>query len=172
MPMSPEEYARMFCIKAHKGQKRKYTGEDYHTHPIAVCEILKEHGITDQTTFIAALLHDVVEDTKYTIEEMTSLFGYKVSKVVDGVTNRADKESHPELNRKQRHAMNISWISFGDEHVHNIKLADAIHNCTSIKTQDPKFWKTYKEEKKKLLAVCSRGLDSLRKELEKILKEQ
>lgn len=171
MPMSPLEYAEMFCKKAHQGQTRKYTGEDYHTHPIAVCDILKQHGITDDTTLISALLHDVIEDTKYTKEEIISLFGYKVGIVVDGVSNRADKKSHPDLNRKKRHEININWISFGDSKVHNIKLADAIHNCSSIKIQDPKFWKTYKEEKKKLLSVCVHGMDSLKEELRQILED-
>ena len=63
-----------FATKAHEGQKRKYSDEDYITHPIAVATIVEEHG-GDIEMILAALLHDVIEDTKYSARDIRTQFG-------------------------------------------------------------------------------------------------
>ena len=70
--------------KAHKNQKRK-SGEPYIIHPLAVASIVLDLGM-DENTVAAALLHDVVEDTEYTLEEIEALFNKDVARMVDGVT--------------------------------------------------------------------------------------
>ena len=78
------ERALLFAKDAHKGQKRA-TGEPYIIHPIAVCEILMNYQ-ADHTTLIAALLHDVVEDTSVTLPEIGDSFGSEVALIVEGLT--------------------------------------------------------------------------------------
>src|SRR5690606_1374672 len=84
--MSDEDLSRLqlafeFSQKAHKGQMRK-SGEPYISHPIAVADILAGIGM-DATTIIAALLHDVVEDTDVSLEEIKERFGEEVARLVD-----------------------------------------------------------------------------------------
>ena len=69
--------ALVFAAKAHEGQFRKYTNEPYITHTMAVAEMLLEHGVEDPEMHAAALLHDVVEDTTYTSEDIEKMFGEK-----------------------------------------------------------------------------------------------
>ena len=80
MIMSAYEYAKA----AHEGQKRN-TGEDYIVHPVATLEILIDIQV-DQDTLVAALLHDVAEDTEYTLDNIREKFGVDVAQLVDGVT--------------------------------------------------------------------------------------
>ena len=74
----------MVAERCHEGQKRK-SGDPYITHPVAVATILAELGMTG-TTLAAALLHDTVEDTAYSLDELRSEFGPEVAMLVDGVT--------------------------------------------------------------------------------------
>mgnify|MGYP000753495589 CR=1 FL=1 len=81
-----DEVSRAFEVArdAHKGQLRK-SGEEYITHPVAVSEILAELGL-NATTIVASLLHDTVEDTDYSLEQLRKDFGDEVAMLVDGVT--------------------------------------------------------------------------------------
>ena len=74
-----------FAKQAHKGVKRR-SGEPYIMHPIAVAQIACEEIGLGSTSICAALLHDVVEDTDYTVEDMENLFGPKIAQIVDGLT--------------------------------------------------------------------------------------
>ncbi len=78
------ERAYQVAKKAHTGQLRK-SGEEYITHPVAVTQILVELGL-DQETIIASLLHDTVEDTPYSLDQLRSDFGDQIADLVDGVT--------------------------------------------------------------------------------------
>ena len=80
--------AVQFAIKAHEGQTRKYTGEPYVVHPMAVARTLEVNGM-DGDTIAAALLHDVVEDTDVTAKDIMREFGTEISNIVIGVTNPA-----------------------------------------------------------------------------------
>src|ERR1035437_3716868 len=78
------DYAIDFATKAHEGQKRA-SGDPYITHPLAVADILIQWGM-DIDSVLAGVLHDTVEDTEATLDDIESLFGHDVSFLVDGVT--------------------------------------------------------------------------------------
>ena len=146
-----------FATEAHGDQKRKYTGEPYITHPIAVMEIVREVPHTDEM-LVAAVLHDTVEDTPVTLEEIKTKFGTKVAELVDGLTD----VSRPEHgNRKTRKALDRAHLAKQNAEVQTIKLADLIHNTMSIGLYDPHFYKVYKEEKIKILDVLKLGNQTL-----------
>ena len=88
------EKAIDITVKAHEGQMRA-SGEPYCIHPIAVAEILTELKL-DTASLITALLHDTLEDTKITLEDIEKEFGKEVAKLVDGVTKLAKIEYQPE----------------------------------------------------------------------------
>ena len=111
--------------KAHEGQKRR-SGEPYITHPIAVAQILAELGIGPKT-IIAALLHDTVEDTDYTLDECRAQFGAEVAMLVDGVT-KLDKVKYGDSAQAETVRKMIVAMS-KDIRVLVIKLADRLHNA-------------------------------------------
>ena len=111
---------------AHKEQKR-VSGEPYILHPLAVAQILADMEI-DTTTITASLMHDVVEDTTYTLEDMERLFGKEVAFLVDGVTklNRLDYRTKED---QQVNSMRKMFLAMAkDIRVVVIKLADRLHN--------------------------------------------
>ena len=111
--------------KAHAGQLRK-SGEDYITHPVAVAQILIDLGM-DLPTIMAALLHDTVEDTTYSIEQIKSEFGDEVTSLVDGVT-KLDKLTYgPTAEAETLRKMVVAMSR--DIRVLVIKLADRLHNA-------------------------------------------
>ena len=119
------EKAFIAAEKAHAGQLRK-SGEDYITHPVAVAQILIDLGM-DLATVIAALLHDTVEDTSYSIEQIKNQFGDEVSSLVDGVT-KLDKLTYgPTAEAETLRKMVIAMSR--DIRVLVIKLADRLHNA-------------------------------------------
>ncbi len=121
--------------KYHRGQKRK-SGEDYIIHPMAVGIILADLGM-DEGSIAASLLHDVLEDTDYTLEQMEKDFGKEIAGLVDGVTKlkninyRSKEEEQAENIRKMFFAMTK------DIRVLLIKLADRLHNLRTINYQTP-----------------------------------
>lgn len=121
------EVERAFEIArdAHTGQLRK-SGEEYITHPVAVSQILAELGLND-TTIIASLLHDTVEDTPYSLEQLRSDFGDEIANLVDGVT-KLDKLTYgPTAEAETVRKMVIAMSR--DIRVLVIKLADRLHNA-------------------------------------------
>ena len=123
--------------KAHTGQVRK-SGEDYITHPVAVAQILIELGM-DLATVMAALLHDTVEDTSYSIQEIRNEFGDEVATLVDGVT-KLDKLTYgPTAEAETLRKMVVAMSR--DIRVLVIKLADRLHNART--------WEFIAEEKAK-----------------------
>ena len=131
----PDKYAEIkkaydFAKTAHAGQKRS-SGEDYFTHPCAVVEILSNFGF-DSSTVIAAFLHDVLEDTPVTSEELKAVFGGEIVELVEGVT-KLDKLQF--VNREEAQAENFRKIFIAmakDLRVIIIKLADRLHNMRSL----------------------------------------
>ena len=148
-----------FATMAHGDQKRKYTGEPYIVHPIAVSEIVKTVPHTDEM-IAAALLHDVVEDTPVTIQEIETKFGSKVAELVGWLTDTSRPEDG---NRKTRKSIDRLHSADAPAEAQTIKLADLIHNTKSIEKHDPHFWKVYKQEKIALLGVLTKGDPALRK---------
>jgi GTP pyrophosphokinase len=127
-PTSNEaEVRRAFdiAVKAHDGQLRK-SGEEYITHPVAVSLILAQLGL-NETTIIASLLHDTVEDTPYSLEQLRTDFGDEISSLVDGVT-KLDKLTYgPTAEAETVRKMVIAMSR--DIRVLVIKLADRLHNA-------------------------------------------
>lgn len=119
------ERAYATAEKAHRGQMRK-SGEPYITHPVAVATILAEVGMTSPT-LAAALLHDTVEDTDYSLQQLTADFGPAIAQLVDGVT-KLDKIRYGE--RAQSETLRKMIIAMSrDIRVLLIKLADRLHNA-------------------------------------------
>lgn len=135
--------ALKFATKAHKGAVRDYTGVPFITHPIAVAELVRVFDPTPEV-WVAALLHDVVEDTPVTLEEIEFEFGPTVAELVKYVTKVA--YSSDVENRKARFALNASHFAEGPAGAHNIKIADTIHNMSTLEALDPEFYKTFKIE--------------------------
>ena len=119
------ERAYLVAEKAHTGQLRK-SGEEYITHPVAVTMILAELGL-NETTLIASLLHDTVEDTPYSLEQLRVDFGDEIANLVDGVT-KLDKLTYgPTAEAETVRKMVIAMSR--DIRVLVIKLADRLHNA-------------------------------------------
>jgi guanosine-3',5'-bis(diphosphate) 3'-pyrophosphohydrolase len=123
--LSQIELAHTVARNAHEGQKRR-SGEPYITHPIAVAQILAELGIGPKT-ICAALLHDTVEDTDYTLDEVVRQFGAEVAMLVDGVT-KLDKVKYGDSAQAETVRKMIVAMS-KDIRVLVIKLADRLHNA-------------------------------------------
>jgi len=123
------ELAYEVADKAHTGQLRK-SGEPYITHPLAVAEILADIGL-DEATIIAALLHDTVEDTEYSLADLKRDFGEEVAVLVDGVT-KLDKLTYgPNAEAETLRKMVVAMSR--DIRVLVIKLADRLHNARTWK---------------------------------------
>jgi len=147
------EKAIRYATEAHGDQKRKYTGEPYITHPIAVMEIVKTVPHTEEM-LAAAILHDVIEDTGHSYDDIYYYFGDVVADLVRGLTD----VSHPDDgNRQFRKALDRQHLAEQGADVQTIKLADIIHNTSSTKEHDPAFWEIYQKEKKALLEVLTKG---------------
>ena len=130
-----ENLVRAFDIaeRAHDGQKRK-SGEPYITHPVAVAEILSELGM-NTPTIIAALLHDTVEDTPYSLAQLRSDFGNEIADLVDGVTKLDRVVYGPDAEAETVRKMVIAMSR--DIRVLVIKLADRLHNARTWKFLEP-----------------------------------
>lgn len=124
------EHAFLFGQKAHEGQLRK-DGSPFFDHPASVSLILAELEM-DQTTIIAALLHDTVEDTDVTLEEVTALFGPEVAALVDGVTKLEIINYETKQERQVENLRKMFLAMASDIRVILIKLADRLHNIRTL----------------------------------------
>lgn len=114
----------------HRGQLRK-SGEPYLIHPMAVAEILADLGM-DEETIVAGLLHDVVEDTSYTKEELVEDFGEEVALLVDGVTKLGSLKFESKEKRQAENLRKMFLAMSKDIRVLIIKLSDRLHNLRTI----------------------------------------
>ena len=126
--------ATTFGAEAHKGQKRK-SGEDYIYHPIAVARILGGMRM-DSRTIIAAILHDVVEDTPITLEELSSSFGEDIAILVDGVSKVSQLEQESREHAEAASFRKMFMAMAKDIRVIIIKLADRLHNMHTLESLD------------------------------------
>ena len=124
-----------FANEAHKGVRRR-SGEPYILHPIAVAKIVVSNIGLGYKSIMAALLHDVVEDTDYTVDDLKSLFGEKVATLVEGLTKiKTVLDNEDKAVQKSMQAENFKRILLtlnDDVRVVLIKLADRLHNCRTI----------------------------------------
>ncbi len=155
-----------FAAEAHRGQKR-LTGEEYMVHPLAVAKLLTELEM-DDTTLAGALLHDVVEDTGITLEEVRRQFGPEVALLVDGVTKlrRIQFESGRERQAENLRRMLLAMAQ--DLRVILIKLADRLHNMRTLQPLPEQRRREVAQETLQILAPIAHrlGIWRLKWELE------
>ena len=123
--------AYLFAKEAHDGQKR-HSGEDYITHPLSVAEILTEVDADDKT-IIAGILHDVVEDTEHTIEEVEARFGHDVAVLTEGVTKLGKVKGRTKSEHKMENIRKMILAMATDIRVIIVKLADRLHNMRTLR---------------------------------------
>lgn len=152
---SLENKAREFATRHHGaiGQVRKYTGEPYINHPAAVVALLRTVPHTEEM-LAAAWLHDTVEDTDATIDEVRAEFGPEVAELVGWLTDVSTKEDG---NRDVRKTIDREHTAAAPAAAKTIKLADLIDNSHSILQRDPNFARVYLREKERLLSVLTDG---------------
>jgi GTP pyrophosphokinase len=155
-----------FCVKHHEGQMRA-SGEPYIIHPLEVAEVLAEMKM-DATSIAAGLLHDSVEDTPATNEEIGEEFGDQVAHIVEGVTN-IDKIQF--ANREDRQAENVRKMLLAmvtDVRVVLIKLADRLHNMRTLEHLKPDRQEAIARETQDIYAPLAHrlGMGKVRGELE------
>ena len=158
--------AWQFCLEHHKGQLRA-SGEPYVLHPLEVATVLAEMKL-DSTAIAAGLLHDAVEDTPVTTEEITARFGEQVAHIVEGVT-KIDKIQF--ANREDRQAENVRKMLLAmvsDVRVVLIKLADRLHNMRTLKHLSPDRQQAISRETLDIYAPLAHrlGMGKVRGELE------
>ncbi|NUR30108.1 MAG: bifunctional (p)ppGpp synthetase/guanosine-3',5'-bis(diphosphate) 3'-pyrophosphohydrolase [Catenulispora sp.] len=153
----------------HEGQFRK-SGEPYVTHPLAVAQILADLGM-DTTTLVAALLHDTVEDTDYTLDTLRDDFGDEVAHLVDGVT-KFDK-GHFGAIAEAETIRKMIVAARRDVRVLVIKLADRLHNMRTLDARSPASRARIAGATKEVLVpLCDRlGIQVLKRELEDVVLE-
>ena len=160
------EAAYELAKKAHEGQVRS-SGDQYISHPIAVAVILVGLGM-DSDTIIGALLHDVVEDTSVTLEDIEKQFGADVAELVDGVTKLANI---PYSSRAEQQAENVRKMLLAmakDVRVVIIKLADRLHNMRTLDFRIPEKQRVKSLETMEIYAPLAHrlGIRSVKEELE------
>ena len=122
--------AYIFARTAH-GNQTRHSGEPYFSHPIAVAEITIELKL-DQSSIITALLHDVVEDTEISLEEIKKIFGEEIANLVDGVTKLGKLEVIPTNEKFAENFRKLTIAMSRDIRVLLIKLADRLHNMRTL----------------------------------------
>ena len=155
-----------FCLEHHKGQMRA-SGAPYALHPLEVAMVLAEMKL-DSTAIAAGLLHDAVEDTPVTMEDITAKFGEQVAHIVDGVT-KIDKIQF--ANREDRQAENVRKMLLAmvsDVRVVMIKLADRLHNMRTLQHLPPDRQQAISRETLDIYAPLAHrlGMGKVRGELE------
>lgn len=143
--------ARQFCVSAHAWQTRG-NGKPFHTHPFAVADLVRDHGMPDPEVLAAAYLHDVLEDTKTPRSEIARRFGDRVARLVDEMT--VDQTVAKSFDEKQR-ALQAKARAMSPE-AKWIKLADRVHNLSEKLPQWPK------DKRQRYSAASIHLLDALR----------
>ena len=157
------EKAEQFAVQAHGPQKRKYSGEPYIVHPIEVSQIVRTVPHTNAMV-AAAILHDVIEDTEATYDDVVVNFGVIIADLVNELTDVSKPEDG---NRAVRKALDRAHLAKASADAQTIKLADIISNSKDIKENHPSFAKVYIPEMKALLEVLDKGDSELMKQAEK-----
>jgi GTP diphosphokinase / guanosine-3',5'-bis(diphosphate) 3'-diphosphatase len=157
-----------FSITAHEGQKRK-SGEPYVTHPLTVCELLVDNK-ADIVTLISGLLHDVVEDTEITSQQISDNFGETVAFIVDGLTKM---KKNPSIHKEEYEAINFEKLLVASEkdiRVAIVKIADRLHNMRTLAVKKVEKRIPYSNETLIFFApLCERlGLFKIQQEIEEL----
>lgn len=169
--LQPEEISKvydafLFSAEAHDGQRR-LTGEPYITHPIAAAHILAEMRM-DHESIMAAILHDVIEDTPTAKKQLENLFGKEVSELVDGVTKLTQIDFKNQAEAQAENFRKMVLAMAHDIRVILIKLADRLHNMRTIGVMRPEKKRRVARETLEIYAPIAQrlGINSMRLELE------
>lgn len=128
--------AFMLAKEAHKGVRRR-SGELYISHPIAVARIVCGEIGLGSTSICAALLHDVVEDTEYTVEDIKALFGEKIAQIVDGLTKISSGMFGEDVSAQAENFRKLLLTMSDDIRVILVKIADRLHNMRTLGSMAP-----------------------------------
>ena len=158
-----------FAKHAHKGVRRN-SGEPYILHPIAVARIVSEEIGLGSTSICAALLHDVVEDTEYTVEDIANLFGPKIAQIVDGLTKISGGIFGDKASAQTENFKKLLLTMSEDIRVILIKIADRLHNMRTLEHMAPnKQYKIAGETLYIYAPIAYRlGLNKIKLELENL----
>ena len=169
--LPPHEVERIqdaydFAFEAHQGQRRR-SGEPYITHPVAVADVLADFRL-DPQTLIAAILHDVIEDTPTLKEEINHRFGPEVAELVDGVSklDQIQFKSREEAQAESFRKMLLAMVR--DIRVIMVKLADRTHNMRTLGAMPPAKRRTVARETLEIYAPIAHrlGMHAIKTELE------
>ncbi|GAA4827385.1 RelA/SpoT family protein [Algivirga pacifica] len=158
--------AFLFAVDAHKDMRRK-SGEPFVYHPVAVATIATEEIGLGTTSIVAALLHDVVEDTDYTIEDISERFGEKVAQIVEGLTKISENSARGESIQAENFRKMLLTIS-EDIRVVLIKISDRLHNMRTLESMPKDKRLKIKSETEYIYAPLAHrlGLYNIKSELE------
>lgn len=151
-----------FAAVRHRDQRRKgKQGAPYVNHLIEVAHLLASHGVEDEELLVAAVLHDVVEDTPATCEDVAQRFGTRVAAIVAEVT---DDDSQPFWERKQGQILGAPLLTTDAQ---NLRVADKVSNLRGILSSPPESWSVdrklgYYAWAEAVVAGCDRALPQLR----------
>jgi (p)ppGpp synthase/HD superfamily hydrolase len=160
--------------QAHEGQVRKWSAPDeapvpYLSHPMAVARHVHELGLGEVAT-MAAMLHDVLEDTAVPAEEIQRVCGDKVLKMVEELTNRR-QPGEENLSRAERKCLDRERLATISDTAKQIKLCDRIHNLKSMRHAPREFVRKYLAESRLLIPVLADANRRLGAELERTINE-
>lgn len=158
-----------FARQAHKGVRR-LSGEPYIMHPIAVAQIASTEMGLGSTSISAALLHDVVEDTDYTVEDIENMFGPKIAQIVDGLTKISGGIFGDKASAQAENFKKLLLMMSDDIRVILIKICDRLHNMRTLDGQPPnKRYKIAGETLYIYAPLANRlGLNNIKTELENL----
>ena len=158
-----------FARQAHKGVRR-LSGEPYIMHPIAVAQIASEEMGLGSTSICSALLHDVVEDTDYTVEDIANIFGNKIAQIVDGLTKISGGIFGDQASAQAENFKKLLLTMSDDIRVILIKICDRLHNMRTLESQPAnKQYKIAGETLYIYAPLANRlGLNKIKTELENL----
>lgn len=167
-----------FADKAHGDQQRKYAPERYIAHPMRVMQTCQQYG-GGNNMLAAALLHDVLEDTEVSLEEMqdflTHTFEKNDARAITGIvvelTDVYVKKNFPEWNRRKRKQKEIERLLLISPQAQTIKYADIVDNATDVVTGDPEFAQVMLDEYAQLLKHLDKGDDALYKKAQNTVQQ-
>lgn len=148
--------AYIFAENAHVGQTRKWNGGEYFRHCVAVADLANDFmfkvpeyfpQVDEEEVIAAALLHDVVEDTDVTIEQISEKFGETVARYVYFLTKPEEYVG----NREVRKALYRAQMALAPPEIKMVKFFDMLHNHSTIRDNDKAFWITWKDESIKMM---------------------
>ncbi|KAI8050810.1 AGAP004597-PA [Syncephalis plumigaleata] len=164
-------HAADFAARKHKSQRRKDPEKTpYINHPIGVAYLLAEAGVTDTVVLQAALLHDTVEDTDTSFDEIEQIFGAQVRSVVDECT---DDKNLPKAERKR---LQIVTAPHKSTRAKQVKLADKLYNLRDLQRATPEGWTServhdYFVWARQVVDGCRGTNDSLEKQLDELFEQ-